>query len=233
MEDIGMVNRKNQFTLIELLTVIAIISILMALLLPALKMAKQFANNIVCVNNHKQLGLAVQVYAGDYDGYPGYWLRTPNPDPSKPDLTPYRSIWYKKDKGSPWQDYFPITQDPPPILRCPSGDNGKINIHWHINASADDYSNDTLLTKARMQNQQIFGRKLENMTIFADGRWSKSTKEVWIHTNNKTDGFDRFRHFGKQFNSAFLDGHVSPIPYTAYPTSGKRDWTDAIGWPGH
>jgi len=62
-------HRKSGFTLIELLVVIAIIALLMAILVPVLRKAREQGKDVVCRSNLRQIGLAANFYAEEYDLY--------------------------------------------------------------------------------------------------------------------------------------------------------------------
>ena len=82
--------RSRGFTLIELLVVIAIIAVLIALLLPAVQAAREAARRAQCINNLKQLGLAMHNYISVTNAFPLGGIKAPSGWPNEPSI---RTPW--------------------------------------------------------------------------------------------------------------------------------------------
>ena len=137
-------SRKRAFTLIELLVVIAIIALLMGILLPSLRRARDQAKGITCRNNLKQIGLAFTLYTGDNEGkFPrngGVWI--------------VKFLPYIGGRGDQDKDYRQMG-----VYNCPSYPNPEQTLDYVINSWKDgktEYIGSTLLSDFRRPASKVF-----------------------------------------------------------------------------
>jgi prepilin-type N-terminal cleavage/methylation domain-containing protein len=112
-------NRKSQqggFTLVELLVVIAVISILAGMLLPVLENVANQARGISCMNNLKQIGLGIMSYVEDNDGFMPCSLATNS-------ASNYGSFYKQIDIYTGQRSTSYDNPDPCVLYQCPSDEN--------------------------------------------------------------------------------------------------------------
>lgn len=121
-------SRRNGFTILELIVVIAVIGILIALLLPAVRTAGPAARRTVCMNNLKQIGLALHNYHDTYGGFPPAYITDADGKPLhswRVLILPFLDqapLYDRIDLTKPWNDpaNAEVSQILPQIYACPS-----------------------------------------------------------------------------------------------------------------
>ena len=133
--DDGYVMKRRGFTLIELLVVIAIISLLVSILLPSLQRAQDLAKVVVCLNNQRQIGLAVLQYVNVWDG-----VITPAAQTAAGILNQAAPLWYDRLQTEGLISFNPTSAAGLGVLRCPADDRAVLYGRFHCSYSANRYT---------------------------------------------------------------------------------------------
>jgi len=221
------VRALGAFTLIELLVVIAVIAVLMAVLLPSLKAAREQGKRAVCLSNLKQLSVAWMLYAGDNEGNicgawsadvrqrPGSWVGHPNENdlPAKQ----IRDI----ESGA----LFPYVNNSA-LYKCPTGIRGELVTYSIVHSMlgpGSQHAADQLPEPIR--NIDMIKRPGERFVFLDEGKWPHSPWGVWYDRPMWWD-LPTIRH-SKGTNWSYADGHSAYHKWT-----DKRTMELALGAEG-
>jgi prepilin-type N-terminal cleavage/methylation domain-containing protein/prepilin-type processing-associated H-X9-DG protein len=205
------------FTLIELLVVIAVVAVLVALLLPGLKMARDRAKTVVCMNNYKQLGLASQQYLMDnHEWFPPGGIYGRNANLWQVHLAFYLGV----PQNGEW-----ISNNWSPVFACPSVSSWPKEDWHHLKDNRVGYHSPNSnfgvsgfngSTRAPVCEPIMYvQRPLEQVVWIAEGTPNGTDSFIYPHWGSpELDEYD-YRHFDKA-NVLWMDWHVSTIRTSFY-----------------
>jgi len=212
------------FTLIELLVVIAIISILASILFPAFSKARDRATTTACMNNMKQIGIALYTYLGDYDeAFPMNRM----PDASHP------ITGSLEGSSRNWRTALFSYINNREVLSCPTNrysrfkeESGNYPISYSYNGSmfhenSYRFNTPTRISRVKDPSGTLF--IIESRTTFPDlGPWAWDSN-ITAYNNQQVGPFHV--HGNKRMNCVFADTHAKAV---SLPETMTQDlWKDS------
>ena len=208
------------FTLIELLVVIAIIAILAAMLLPALKNARDKAKQSVCAGNLKQLGLAFELYAGNNSGY-GPIIDTWPIEGVQWTWFNDAGLWQYINPGKEYDAYnnadlkIKVANS---AFNCPADAEGSTTLIWgKIYSHNTDLRNiaSTFAAYAGSKKATYFHRPKNPANVLLLYESFNNMSEMrWEFRNSDIDTL--INHHTRGVNTNYFDGHAE--------WKGRNDW---------
>ena len=198
------VHKRHGFTLIELLVVVAVIAILMAILMPALRAAREQGQRAACLSNLRQLTLAWMMYADDNGGKictawagndPAAWVGRPGEN----------DRWEAQVQTVEAGVLFPYVKTIN-LYKCPTGVRGELVTYSIVGSMWGPRETHSGVPDDRIfRNKEQIQRPGERIVFLDEGKWPGSPWGVWYDRPMWWD-IPTVRH-SNGTNWSFADGH--------------------------